>query len=195
MQSGQSTEGEENRTRARVCADLDGGVDSVANDAGVRLPGAEPHGGDLGAGVEHEVPRHRRQHRKWGNVEGGRCTGSGGGLASGGCEEEVAPAYIGAGGPGRRGRLGAAGTSWPRSFERLRPDWPTRGWCGCASARAPSGLSGFMVSFTFNNLIISYHKEDMTIKRMEEIVFKNNKFYGINLFSCVKSYQPVFKIV
>lgn len=143
MQSGKSTEGEENRTRARICADLDGGVDSVANDAGVRLPGAEPHGGDLGAGVEHEVPRHRRQHRKWGNVEGGRCTGSGGGLASGGCEEEVAPAYIGAGGPGRRGRLGAAGTSWPRSFERLRPDWPTRGWCGCASARAPSGLSGF----------------------------------------------------
>lgn len=68
----------ENRKRARVYTDLDGGVDGVANDAGVRLPGAEPHGGDLGAGVEHEVPRHRRlslrlsvtrtgqQHRKWG---------------------------------------------------------------------------------------------------------------------------------
>lgn len=52
--------GGENRRRTRVYADLDGGVDGVANDAGVRLPGAEPHGGDLGAGVEHEVPRHRR---------------------------------------------------------------------------------------------------------------------------------------
>lgn len=46
--------------RARVCADLDGGVDGVADDAGVRLPCAEPNRGDLGAGVEHEMPRHRR---------------------------------------------------------------------------------------------------------------------------------------
>lgn len=39
---------------------LDGGVDGVADDAGVGLPGAEAHGGDLGAGVEHEVLRHFR---------------------------------------------------------------------------------------------------------------------------------------
>ena len=40
------------------CADLDGGVHGVADDAGTGLPGAEPHRGDLGAGVEHEMPRH-----------------------------------------------------------------------------------------------------------------------------------------
>ena len=48
------------RTEANARAYLDGGVDGVADDAGVGLPGAEPDRGDLGAGVEHEVPRHRR---------------------------------------------------------------------------------------------------------------------------------------
>lgn len=43
-----------------ACADLDSGVDGVADDAGVGLPGAEPDRGDLGAGVQYEVPRHRR---------------------------------------------------------------------------------------------------------------------------------------
>jgi hypothetical protein len=42
-----------------LCADLDGGVDGVADDAGVGLPGAEPNRGDLGAGVQHNrVSRH-----------------------------------------------------------------------------------------------------------------------------------------
>lgn len=40
------------------CADLDSGVDGVADDAGAGLPGAEPHRGDLGASVEHEMRRH-----------------------------------------------------------------------------------------------------------------------------------------
>lgn len=40
--------------------DLDSGVDGVADDARVGLPGAEPHRGDLGAGVEHEMLRHLR---------------------------------------------------------------------------------------------------------------------------------------
>ena len=48
------------RTEANARAYLDGGVDGVADDAGVGLPGAEPDRGDLGASVEHEVPRHRR---------------------------------------------------------------------------------------------------------------------------------------
>lgn len=63
MQSGildKEWSGGENMRRARVCADLDGGVDGVADDAGVRLPCAEPNIGDLGAGVQHEMPRHRR---------------------------------------------------------------------------------------------------------------------------------------
>ena len=37
---------------------LDGGVDGVPDHVRLGLPGAVPHRGDLGAGVEHEAPRH-----------------------------------------------------------------------------------------------------------------------------------------
>lgn len=40
------------------CANLDSGVNGVADNVGLGLPGAEPHRGDLGAGVEHEAPHH-----------------------------------------------------------------------------------------------------------------------------------------
>jgi len=46
------------RMEANARAYLDGGVDGVADDAGVGLPGAEPDRGDLGAGVEDEVAGH-----------------------------------------------------------------------------------------------------------------------------------------
>lgn len=40
------------------CANLDSGVNGVADNVGLGLPGAESHRGDLGAGVEHEAPHH-----------------------------------------------------------------------------------------------------------------------------------------
>ena len=46
------------RTEANARAYLDGGVDGVADDGGVGLPGAEPDRRDLGAGVEDEVAGH-----------------------------------------------------------------------------------------------------------------------------------------
>jgi hypothetical protein len=51
-------EKEETRNRSPETqrrTDLDGGVDGVADEVGVDLPGAEPDGGHLGAGAEDEA--------------------------------------------------------------------------------------------------------------------------------------------
>ena len=113
---------------ANARAYLDGGVDGVADDAGVGLPGAEPDRGDLGAGVEHEVPRHRRlsqslcywalSHTGIGERRGARHqTGSSGGGGGGGGSGAYC-LYRG-GGCGRRGRLGGSRVRGPSLRLRL----------------------------------------------------------------------------
>jgi hypothetical protein len=105
---------------ANVCAYLDGGVDGVADDAGIGLPGAEPDRGDLGAGVEHEVPRHRRLSQSlcyWAlcHTRIGKCRGEQHGKGSYGGGGAGNGAYIGAaaGGCGGRGRLGGSRVRGP----------------------------------------------------------------------------------
>jgi hypothetical protein len=103
--------GSEKRGIAVRETDLDGGVDGLADDAGVGLPSAEPHRGDLGAVVEQEVPRHL-------SLSEAARTGRGRGRNGNG-EQRVVRAALKAASAVGEAASSRHGAAWPATGEYL----------------------------------------------------------------------------